>query len=74
MSTLIYKLGNGVIIECGNCTCPVKEYYYVHLCEYSNNTNSKLKNVKMYCFSCLEEKGECRKCKRKYIMKASHSI
>lgn len=70
MSTLIHKLDNGVVLNCGNCSSPIRYFYFTHICEYRCGSGT----CKIYCMECLKEKGDCKHCKKKYIMKAQHSL
>jgi hypothetical protein len=71
MSSLIHKLDKGVVIYCHNCKSPMKDFYFTHLCDYRKFMGSV---IKQYCISCLQEKGTCKICKQKYIMKTSYSL
>jgi methionyl-tRNA synthetase len=45
------------IVYCRNCKSPVKDFYYIHQCDW-------LKRI--YCYDCLFELGLCKKCEHYY--------
>lgn len=74
MSSLINHLFKGVVIRCTMCTAPIKEVYFTHLCEYAPIRVTNGIPPKVYCFSCLNEQGTCKKCKTSYLAKYRLSL
>lgn len=74
MASLIHNLQKGTIIKCSVCTSPIKNAYFTHVCEYRPTRVKNNIPIKIYCFICLTEKGQCKYCKLPYLSKSSISL
>ncbi len=55
MSTVRVK--TDAVCKCTWCKSPIRKNFFIYWCDTSY----------MYCWFCLEERGVCKKCKKKYI-------